>query len=109
GLLTLPSFLQLKESSRALVIEVARALQRHFGEITAEWRDRVAEQFGFDPRTLAALKRLTVDTGCSYFFQGDFESFFENVAYFASRLAKMDVDTRSIARSLEIYQELCEP
>jgi signal transduction histidine kinase len=97
----------LTESSRALIVEVARALQTQFPEITAAWRDRLSREFGFDPRTQAALKRLTLDTGCSYFCQCEFAAFFENVAYFGNRLAKLNVDTRAVARSLEIYHVLC--
>ena len=99
--------LPLNESSRALIVEVARALQSQFPAITAAWREQVAREFGFDPRTQAALKRLTLDTGCSYFCQGEFPAFFENVSYFSTRLAKLNVDTRAIDRTLEIYQALC--
>ncbi|HZU22541.1 MAG TPA: GAF domain-containing protein, partial [Terriglobales bacterium] len=99
----------LNERSRALIVEVAKALQIHFPDITAAWREQLSQEFGFDPRTQAALKRLTLDTGCSYFCQGDFAPFFENVSYYSKRLAKLDVDTRAVARSLEIYQAHCEP
>jgi signal transduction histidine kinase len=99
--------LPLNESSRALITEVARALQPQFPAITAVWREQVSREFGFDPRTQAALKRLTLDTGCSYFCQGEFAGFFENVGYFAGRLAKLNVDTRAVDRTLEIYQVLC--
>src|SRR5947209_7557748 len=99
----------LNERSRALIIEVAKALQIHFPDITAVWREQLTQEFGFDPKTLAALKRLTIDTGCSYFCQGDFTPFFENISYYSKRLAKLDVDTRAVARSLEIYQAHCEP
>ncbi len=99
--------LPLNESSRALITEVARALQPQFPAITAGWREQVSREFGFDPRTQAALKRLTLDTGCSYFCQGEFPGFFENVSYFAGRLAKLNVDTRAVDRTLEIYQALC--
>jgi signal transduction histidine kinase len=69
----------------------------------------VVREFGFDPRTVAALKRLTLGTGCSYLKERDFSSFLQNVAYFGARLAKLEVDTRLVARSLEIYQSLCDP
>jgi signal transduction histidine kinase len=98
----------LNERSRALVVEVARALQIHFPDITSAWREQLGQEFGFDPRTQAALKRLTIDTGCSYFCHGDFPAFFENVTYYSKRLAKLGVDTRAVARSLEIYQAHCE-
>jgi signal transduction histidine kinase len=35
--------------------------------------------------------------------------FFENLPYFGNRLAKLQTDTRAVARSLELYQTLCEP
>jgi len=101
--------LPLSQSSRDLIIQVARSLEPRFAQITEEWRNRVGQEFGFDPRTLAALKRMTIATGCSFFCQGDFASFFENVTYFGSRLAKLEVDTRAVSRTLEIYNELCEP
>jgi signal transduction histidine kinase len=99
--------LPINESSRELIIEVARALQPQFPAITAAWREQVSREFGFDPRTQAALKRLTLDTGCSYFCQGEFAAFFENVSYFAGRLAKLNVDTRAVDKSLQIYQAIC--
>ena len=98
----------LNERSCALIVEVARALQIHFPDITAAWRQQLTEEYGFDPRTQAALKRLTIDTGCAYFCQDDFPAFFENVSYYSKRLAKLDIDTRAVARSLEIYQSHCE-
>ncbi len=101
--------LPLKESARQLISEVARALEPRFGQITESWREQVVREFGFDPRTVAALKRVTIDTGASYFRAGDFASFFENVHYFGTRLSKLDVDTRAVDRCLEIYQNLCEP
>jgi signal transduction histidine kinase len=99
----------LSERSRALIVEVAKALQISFPDITAAWREQLTQEFGFDPKTLAALKRLTIDTGCSYFCQGDFAPFFENISYYSNRLAKLGVDTRAVARSLDIYQSHCEP
>lgn len=102
------SFLPLKESSRDLVVEVARALEPRLPEITEAWRVEVVREFGFDPRTVAALKRLTLGTGCSYLKEGDFASFLQNVAYFGARLAKLEVDTRVVARSQEIYQSLLD-
>src|SRR5581483_10261338 len=101
--------LPLKESARQLMSEVARALEPRFGQITERWREQVVREFGFHPRTVAALKRVTIDTGASYFRAGDFASFFENVHYFGTRLSKLDVDTRAVDRCLEIYQNLCEP
>ncbi|HEV8524379.1 MAG TPA: GAF domain-containing sensor histidine kinase [Terriglobales bacterium] len=103
------ALLPLKESSRELIVEVAHALEPYFPDITAAWRERVQQEFAFDGRVLAALERLKVSTGCSYFSHGDFAGFYENLNYFGTRLAKLEVDTRAVARSLEFYQLLCEP
>src|SRR5262249_16013434 len=96
-------------SSRELIVQVARGLEPKFAHITEQWRERVAQELGFEPRPLAALKRLTIAPGCTFFCEGDFASFFENVSYFGTRRAKQDVDPRAIARSLEMYTSLCEP
>ena len=56
-----------KESSRELIAEVARALEPYFPDITNKWRDQLTQEFGFDGRTLAAVERLTLAAGCSYF------------------------------------------
>jgi signal transduction histidine kinase len=69
----------------------------------------VLAEFGDDGRVLMALERLNLATCCSYFCHGDFEGFFENLHYFGTRLAKLEVDTRVIARSLDLYTEGCEP
>jgi two-component system, NarL family, sensor histidine kinase NreB len=101
-----PSF---KESSRELIAEVARALQPYFPDITARWREQLSAEFGFDGRVLAALERLTVSSACSYFSHNDFPGFQENLQYFGTRLCKLRVDTRAVARALELYQSLCDP
>jgi signal transduction histidine kinase len=101
-----PSF---KESSRELIVEVARALEPYFPDISHCWREKLAAEFGFDGRVLAALERLTLATGCSYFCHNDFAGFQENLHYFGTRLSKLQVDTRAVARSLELYQSFCEP
>ena len=98
-----------KESSRDLIIEVARALEPYFPDITHSWRERLVSEFGFDGRILSALERLTVAAACSYFCHGDFPGFQENLHYFGTRLAKLQVDTRSVARALELYQAFCDP
>jgi signal transduction histidine kinase len=98
-----------KRSSRELIVEVARALEPCFPEITLSWREKLAVEFGFDARVLAALERLTVATACSYFHDNDFPGFQENVQYFGTRLCKLQVDTRAVARSLELYQCCCDP
>ncbi len=98
-----------KESSRELIVEVARALEPYFPDITNHWRENLAAEFGFDGRILAALERLTLAAGCSYFCHDDFPGFQENLHYFGTRLSKLQVDTRAVARSLELYQSFCDP
>lgn len=101
--------LPIKESSRGLIAEAARVLKPHFPEITAAWRSRMFEEFQFDGRVMAALERLNLGTGLVIFCQSDFNTFAENVNYFGTRLAKLQVDSRAVARSLELYQLFCEP
>ncbi|HWG48190.1 MAG TPA: GAF domain-containing sensor histidine kinase [Candidatus Acidoferrales bacterium] len=98
-----------KESSRDLIIEVARALEPYFPDITNKWRERLVKDFGFDGRTLAALERLTPAAGSVYFCHDDFPGFEENLQYFGTRLSKLQVDTRSVARCLELFQLECDP
>jgi signal transduction histidine kinase len=98
-----------KESSRELIAEVARALEPYFPDITNKWRDQLTKEYGFDGRTLAAVERLTLAAGCSYFCHNDYPGFHENLQYFGTRLSKLQVDTRAVARALELYQSCCEP
>jgi signal transduction histidine kinase len=98
-----------KESSRELIAEVARALEPYFPDITNKWREQLTAEFGFDGRTLAAVERLTLAAACSYFCHGDYPGFHENLQYFGTRLSKLQVDTRAVARALELYQTCCEP
>lgn len=98
-----------KESSRELIAEVARALEPYFPDITNRWREQLAAEFGFDGRTLAAVERLTLAAGCSYFCHNDYPGFQENLQYFGTRLSKLQMDTRAVARALELYQSCCEP
>ncbi len=101
--------LPLKEKAQALIVEIARELKPFFGEITAAWRARMFEEFQLDGRAMAALERLNLGTGFALFCRSDFNTFSENLHYFGTRLGKLKVDTRAVARSLEIYQSLCEP
>jgi signal transduction histidine kinase len=101
--------LPLKESARLRIVEVARTLQPSIPEINAAWRARMFEEFRFDGRVMTALERLNIGTGFGIFCRSDFASFFENLNYFGTRLAKLHVDTRAIARSLELYSQFCEP
>jgi signal transduction histidine kinase len=98
-----------KESSRELIVEVARALEPYFPDITNSWREKLVQEFGFDGRILAALERLTMAAGCAYFCHADFPGFQENLHYFGTRLSKLQVDTRAVARCLELYQACCDP
>jgi signal transduction histidine kinase len=101
--------LPLKEPARTRIAEVAKTLQPNFQEITAAWRSRMFEEFHFDGRIMAALERLNIGTGFGLFCGGEFSSFAEHLTYFGTRLAKLHVDTRVVARSLELYQQFCEP
>ncbi len=98
-----------KESSRELIAEVARALEPYFPDITNKWREQLVAEFGFDGRTLAAVERMTLAAGWFYFCQNDYAAFQENLQYFGKRLSKLQVDTRAVARALELYQSCCEP
>jgi signal transduction histidine kinase len=101
--------LPLKELARARIVEVVRTLQPNFPEITAAWRSRMFEEFQFDGRVMAALERLNIGTGFGIFCRSDFALFAEHLTYFGNRLAKLHVDTRAVARSLELYLQFCEP
>lgn len=92
-----------------MIAEVARALEPYFPDITNKWREQLTKEFGFDGRTLAAVERLTLAAGCSYFCHDDYPAFEENLQYFGTRLSKLQVDTRAVARALELYQSCCEP
>jgi signal transduction histidine kinase len=105
----LSACLVLKESSRALIQETVRALKPYFPEITAAWRARMFEEFQFDGRAMTALERLNLGTGFAIFCQCDFQAFAENLSYFGTRLAKLQVDAGAVARSLELYELFCEP
>ena len=100
-----PSF---KESSRELIVEVSRALEPYFPDITSSWRERLIQEFGFDNRTLAALERLTPAAASVYFSHDDLPGFEENLQYFGTRLCKLQIDTRAVARCLELYQLACD-
>lgn len=99
----------MKETSRELVVEVTRALQPYFPEVTAQWRQRMFAEFDFDGRVMAALERLTIGTGFSIFSQADFATFYDSLQHFGERLAKLNVSARAVVRALELYQQLIDP
>jgi signal transduction histidine kinase len=103
------SVLPIKESALELILEAARILQPRFPEMTDAWRQRIGEEFQFEDRALLALERLNL--GVSFMVQShsDFNEFTENLHYYGRRLAKLRVDTRQVARSLEIYQRIAAP
>jgi signal transduction histidine kinase len=101
--------LPIQESARELILEATNALQPHFAEMTAAWRQRMFEEFQFEGRAMVALERLNLGVGFMLFSHSDFNQFTENLYHFGQRLAKLRVDTREVARSLEIYQKIASP
>src|SRR5947209_10583840 len=83
-------------------------MRPHFASITTSWREKVTS-LGMDDKTLAALERLTPGNGADFIAKRDFSALYEALHYNSVRLAKLKTDTRLVARSLELYQELCEP
>ncbi len=101
--------LPLKDSARARIQELVRVLEPHFPEITTAWRARMFEELDLDGRAMAALERLNLGTGLGICCKTDFSQFADNLRYYGTRLAKLNVDTRVVARALEMYQSFCEP
>ncbi len=101
--------LPMKESHRRQISRIAAALHTRFPQITNAWRKQMFREFKLDGRVMAALERLTVGTGFTYFCHRDFSVFYENTTYYGKRLAKLQVNTRIVARSLEMYLKLTEP
>ncbi len=101
--------LPLKESFRELIVEVTGELTPYIPDITAQWREQLADECHLDSRTLSTLERITVGGGASYFCHRDFGAFLENLNYSGIRLAKLQVDTRLVRHALELYHTLCEP
>ncbi len=101
--------LPFKQSSRASILQVARELLPQYSPITQTWRRKMAEEFAFEDAILTVLQHLNL-TDCGRFFEAaDFDGLFEHFNYYGTRLAKLQVDTRAVARSLEISQSACEP
>ena len=103
------AILPLNPRSQELIREIACELQPYFPDITAHWRDKLTNEVKLDQRSLATLERITVSTGASYFCHGDFSGFFEHLTYIGTRLSKLDIETRVVRRSLELYERCCEP
>jgi signal transduction histidine kinase len=101
--------LPIQESAQELILEATNALQPHLAEMTAAWRQRMFEEFQFEGRAMAALERLNLGVGFMMFSHSDFAEFTDNLCYYGKRLAKLRVDTRQVARSLEIYQKIVGP
>jgi signal transduction histidine kinase len=101
--------LPLNPRSQELIREVACELQPYFPDITAQWRDKLTQEFKLDQRSLATLERIILATGASYFAHSDFSGFFEHLSYIGTRLSKLDIDTRIVSRALELYERVCEP
>ncbi len=101
--------LPFNEKARERIRLLTEELKPALADITAAWRNRMFEQFQFDGRAMAALERLTLGTGLVLCCQGDGNAYFESLNYFGTRLAKLQVDTREVARALELYQAACEP
>jgi len=93
--------LPIQEPVRELVLEATNTLQPHFAEVTAAWRQRMFEEFQFEGRVMLALERLILGVGFVIFSHSDFDQFNDNLCYYGRRLAKLRVDTRQVARSLE--------
>src|SRR6185369_10382700 len=104
-----PALLPMKESVQGSILEAAAALQPYLAEITAAWRQRMFEEFQFEGRAMVAMERLNLGVGFALFSHSDFRTFNENLFYYGTRLAKLSVDTRAVARSLEIYTDVAEP
>jgi signal transduction histidine kinase len=104
-----PTVLPIQEPAQKLILEATNALQPYFAEITAAWRQRMFEEFQFEGRAMVALERLNLGVGFTIFSHTDFAQFSENLSYYGQRLAKLRVDTRQVARSLEMYQTIAAP
>ncbi len=101
--------LPIQQSAQELILEATNALQPYLAEMTTAWRQRMFEEFQFEGRAMVALERLNLGVGFMLFSHSDFVEFNDNLYYYGKRLAKLRVDTRQVARSLEIYQKIADP
>ena len=101
--------LPLQDTFREHVVEIARELLPYLPDISARWRERITREYPLDARGLATLERVVFCGGAEYFTHNDFESYLENLTYFGTRLAKLNIDTRLVQCALSIFDELCEP
>jgi signal transduction histidine kinase len=101
--------LPIQESAQELILEATSVLQPHFAEMTAAWRLQMFDEFQFEGRAMVALERLNLGVGFMLFSHSDFNQFTDNLYHFGQRLAKLRIDTRQVARSLEIYQKIAAP
>ncbi len=101
--------LPLNDKARERIRQLTHELKPSLGDITTAWRNRMFEEFQFDGRAMLALERLTLGSGFVLCCQADCNSYFESLNYFGTRLAKLQIDTRDVARALELYQAACEP
>ena len=101
--------LPLKDKAQSAIVQLSCELKPCLPSITAEWRARMFEEFRLDGRAMAALERVNLGTGFTLFCRQDFTTFHENLCYYGTRLAKLNVTTAVVARSMELYQQICEP
>lgn len=101
--------LPMKSSSRLASTEVAKCLLPHLGEMVEPWHRLMAAEFAFDPSVLAVLERVGLTAALPLCREGRYDELFENLTYYGTRLAKLQVDTRAVARSLDLWQQVSEP
>ena len=88
--------LPLNKKARERIQQLTQELKPQLPEITAAWRARMFEEARFDGRAMAVLERLNLGTGLLLCCQGDFNTFFENLQYFGTRLAKLQTQHRAL-------------
>ncbi len=66
-------------------------------------------EFAFDAVVLGVLERVGIGCALRFCRNGRYEDLFENLTYYGTRLAKLQLDTRAIARSLDLWQQAAEP